>query len=390
MQIPGFASYKERHGITSRSVIEPGLERMERVLDKLGHPERFSKVIHVAGTNGKGSTIAFIKALCEAHSISYGAFQSPAIVDVHDQIVVDGQAITSEELDAVMMKIAQVPEAKELTDFELLTICAFVHFQYKAPEVWIIETGMGGRFDSTNVIPKSVAVITSLSLDHTNFLGTTLDSIGYHKAGIIKPHSNVFVPSSIYLPPIKQQVNEVQATLHSLEPFGPQVELSLLGEHQRMNATLAVHALESLFDLDPKKVELGLKKAYIPFRMEKIADNVYLDGAHNEASARSLVETVQQQFVGESIHIVMGILGDKDYETVLRLFEQVADRFTFVEFSHERALEPNRLVELCHINEFSVTDVQNLDINTLKNEKFKTFVTGSLYFLSEWRFKNSI
>lgn len=390
MQIPGFASYKERHGITSRSVIEPGLERMERVLDKLGHPERFSKVVHVAGTNGKGSTIAFMKALCEAHSISYGAFQSPAIVDVHDQIVVDGQAITSEELDAVMTKIAQVPEAKELTDFELLTICAFVHFQHKAPEVCIIETGMGGRFDSTNVIPKSVAVITSLSLDHTNFLGTTLDSIGYHKAGIIKPHSNVFVPSSIYLPPIKQQVDDVQATLHSLEPFGPQVELSLLGDHQKMNATLAVHALESLFDLDQKKVELGLKQAYIPFRMEKIADNVYMDGAHNEASARSLVETIRTEFRGQPIHIVLGILKDKDFEGVLRLFEEIADRMTFVEFSHVRALEPNRLVELCHINEFSVTDVQNLDINTLKNEKFKTFVTGSLYFLSEWRFKNRI
>lgn len=391
MQIPGFASYKERHGITSRSVIEPGLERMERVLDKLGHPERFSKVIHVAGTNGKGSTIAFIKALCEAHSISYGAFQSPAIVDVHDQIVVDGQAITSDELDAVMTEIAQVPGAKELTDFELLTICAFVHFQQKAPEVWVIETGMGGRFDSTNVIPKSVAVITSLSLDHTNFLGTTLDSIGFHKAGIIKPDADVFVPQSIYSPPIEQQTQAVNARLHRLDPFGPQVELSLLGNHQRMNATLAVHALQALFDLDSKKIERGLQQAYIPFRMEKIADNVYLDGAHNEASARSLVETIQKEFSNEKrVHIVMGILRDKEYVAVLRVFEQVADRMTFVEFSHERALEPNRLVELCRINEFSVTDVQNIDINTLKNENFETFVTGSLYFLSEWRFKNRI
>lgn len=390
MQIPGFASYKERHGITSRSVIEPGLERMERVLDKLEHPERFSKVIHVAGTNGKGSTIAFIKALCEAHSISYGAFQSPAIVDVHDQIVVDGQAITSDELDAVMTKIAQVPEAKELTDFELLTICAFVHFQQKAPEVWIIETGMGGRFDSTNVIPKSVAVITSLSLDHTNFLGSTLDSIGYHKAGIIKPHCDVFVSYSIFLPPIEQQAAEVQATLHVVEAIGPQVELSLLGDHQRMNATLAVHALEALIDLDPRKIELGLKQAYIPFRMEKLAENVYLDGAHNEASARSLVDTIQKEFAGETIHIVMGILQDKEYEAVLCLFEQVADRMTFVEFSHERALEPNRLVELCRVEEVEVSSVSNLDINSLKNSKNMTFVTGSLYFLSEWRFKNSI
>lgn len=390
MQIPGFASYKERHGITSRSVIEPGLERMERVLDKLGHPERFSKVIHVAGTNGKGSTIAFIKALCEAHSISYGAFQSPAIVDVHDQIVVDGQSITSDELDAVMTEIAQVPGAKELTDFELLTICAFVHFQQKAPEVWIIETGMGGRFDSTNVIPKSIAVITSLSLDHTNFLGTTLDSIGYHKAGIIKPDTDVFVPNSIYSPPIEQQTQAVNARLHRLDPFGPQVELSLLGDHQRMNATLAVNALQALFDLDSKKIELGLQQAYIPFRMEKIADNVYLDGAHNEASARSLVETIQKHFASETVHIIMGILRDKDYEEVLRLFEHVADIMTFVEFSHERALEPNRLVELCRVEEVEVVHVDNLDINSLKNSKNMTFVTGSLYFLSEWRFKNSI
>lgn len=390
MQIPGFASYKERHGITSRSVIEPGLERMERVLDKLGHPERFSKVIHVAGTNGKGSTIAFIKALCEMHSISYGAFQSPAIVDVHDQIVVDGQAITSDELNGVMTRIGQVPEAKELTDFELLTICAFIHFQQKAPQVWIIETGMGGRFDSTNVIPKSVAVITSLSLDHTNFLGTTLDSIGYHKAGIIKPDTDVFVPNSIYSPPIEQQTQAVNARFHRLDPFGPQVELSLLGDHQRMNATLAVNALQALFDLDSKKIELGLQQAYIPFRMEKIADNVYLDGAHNEASARSLVETIQKHFASETIHIIMGILRDKDYEEVLRLFEQVAGSMTFVEFSHERALEPNRLVELCRVEEVNMSHVDNLDINSLKNSKNMTFVTGSLYFLSEWRFKNRI
>lgn len=388
MKIPGLDAYKQRWGIGTRSVIEPGLERMKRVLEQLGHPEHFNKIIHVAGTNGKGSTIAFLKALCESHSIRYGAFQSPAILDVHDQIVVNGTNIIAEQLDAIMQQISQADQAEALTDFELITICAFMHFQQSNLDVWLIETGMGGRLDSTNVISQSTTVITSLSIDHTNFLGTTLDEIGEHKAGIIKPSSKVFLPESIYLPPFEKEAELKNAELIKLKPLVGDVEISLLGKHQRMNATLAVESLSDLFGLSPDKILVGLSKAYIPYRMEKIADNLYLDGAHNVAAAEALVEAIRTNFEGKPIHIIMGILKDKDYEQVVRTFEGVADKITFVDFSHERALESIRLVEICRLGNKSTSTIDELQKSLLIDDKYSSFITGSLYFLCEWAFKN--
>lgn len=389
MKITGFDTYKTRFGIESRSVIEPGLERIERVLAALGHPERHDKIIHVAGTNGKGSTIAFLKALCETHNLTYGAFQSPAIVDVHDQIVVNGTPISEHEMNSIVEKVSKVEEAKTLTDFELLTVCAFLFFQQKEVEMWLVETGMGGRYDSTNVVPNSTAVITSLSIDHTNFLGTTLDDIGSHKAGIIKQKANVFVPESIYLAPIEKEVETKNARLNMIAPLGDELEIALLGEHQRMNASLAVAAFQSLVDSNPGAIEQALKTAYIPFRMEKIAENVYLDGAHNLESAVKLAETIKKSFKGQSIHLIMGILADKEYKEILIALEEVADKITFVQFSHERALDANRLVELCRIENCDLKKVEDIVINLTNDGKTSTFLTGSLYFLTEWRFKNS-
>lgn len=389
MKITGFDTYKNRFGIESRSVIKPGLERIERVLAALGHPERHDKIIHVAGTNGKGSTIAFLKALCETHNLTYGAFQSPAIVDVHDQIVVNGTPISEHEMNSIVEKVSKVEEAKTLTDFELLTVCAFLFFQQKEVEMWLVETGMGGRFDSTNVVPNSTAIITSLSIDHTNFLGTTLDDIGYHKAGIIKQKANVFVPESIYLAPIEKEVETKNARLNMIAPLGDEIEIALLGDHQRMNASLAVAAFQSLVESNSDAIEQALKTAYIPFRMEKIAENVYLDGAHNLESVVKLAKTIKKSFKGQSIHLIMGILADKEYKEILIALEEVADKITFVQFSHERALDANRLVELCRIENCDLKKVEDIVINLTNDGKTSTFLTGSLYFLTEWRFKNS-
>ncbi|MFC4355999.1 bifunctional folylpolyglutamate synthase/dihydrofolate synthase [Chryseomicrobium palamuruense] len=390
MQIPGLDAYKEKWGIGSRSVIEPGLERMERVLAELGNPEQHDKIVHVAGTNGKGSTIAFMKAICESHGVTYGAFQSPAILDVHDQITINGQNATEVQLDSAMRRIAETKDADSLTDFELLTICAFLIFNESNVEIWLIETGMGGRYDSTNVIPQSIAIITSLAIEHTNFLGESLEEIGEHKAGILKQDSDVFLPEDIYLPPFEREADMKNARLFRMRPLTEDIELSLLGEHQRMNATLASTALSQYLQLDDTLLRSGLKKAFIPFRMEKITENIYLDGAHNPAAAKALVETIQAQFSNEKIHFVMGILKDKDFEEVLRTYETVANKFTFVDFSYERALKSNRLVELCRIQNVSCKHISEIDINLLNNDNYRSFITGSLYFLSEWKLKNRI
>ena len=390
MKIPGLDAYKEKWGIGSRSVIEPGLARMERVLTELGNPEQHDKIVHVAGTNGKGSTIAFMKAICEAHGVTYGAFQSPAIFDVHDQININGENVTSDQLNEAMEKIATIQQADTLTDFEFLTICAFLIFKETNVEVWLMETGMGGRYDSTNVVPQSIAVITSIALDHTNFLGTTLDEIGEHKAGIIKQNSDVFLPQDIYLPPFEREADKKNARLFRMKPLTTDIDLSLLGDHQRMNATLAATALSQFLQLDDKKLRIGLQQAFIPFRMEQITEHLYLDGAHNPAAASALVQTIKTQFPNERIHIVMGILKDKDFEAVLRTFESVADKLTFVDFSHERALEANRLVEICRIEDKQSKDIIEIALKRLDLKEYRTFVTGSLYFLTEWKFKNRI
>lgn len=388
MKIPGLDAYKENWGIGSRSVIEPGLERMERVLAELGNPEQHDKVVHVAGTNGKGSTIAFMKAICESHGVTYGAFQSPAIIDVHDQININGENVTPNQLDTAMEQIAQTKDAASLTDFEVLTICAFLVFKETKIDIWLIETGMGGRYDSTNVIPKSIAVIISLAIDHTNFLGETLDEIGEHKAGIIKQEADVFLPEGIYLPPFEREADKKNARLFRMKPLSEDIKLSLIGEHQRMNATLAATALSQYFQLDDKNLRIGLQNAFIPFRMEKITDHLYLDGAHNPAAAEALVKTIQKEFPNERIHFVMGILRDKDYETVLRILETVASKFTFVDFSHERAIEAKSLVEKCRIQDKHRKDISEIDKNYVSSAEYRTFLTGSLYFLTEWKFKN--
>lgn len=390
MKIPGLDAYKEKWGIGSRSVIEPGIERMERVLKELGNPERHDKIVHVAGTNGKGSTIAFMKAICKSHGVTYGAFQSPAIVDLHDQINVNGVNVSSDQMNEALKKIARTQEADALTDFELLTICAFLIFKETNVEIWLIETGMGGRYDSTNVIPQSIPVITSLAIDHTNFLGKTLEEIGEHKAGIIKQDANVFLPEDIYLPPFEREADKKNARLFRMKPLRQDFQLSLLGDHQRMNATLAATALSQYIQLDDAKLRIGLQQAFIPFRMQKISKHLYLDGAHNPAASKALVDTIQSQFPNDRIHIVMGILYDKDYEKVLRTFETIADKITFVDFSHERALKANRLVELCRIQDVHHKHISNLDMNSLKSLEYRTFITGSLYFLTEWEFKNRI
>lgn len=406
MEIINFNLYKKKWNVESETMIKPGLEAIQKVLKKLGNPQNKHRTIHVAGTNGKGSTIAFLSALAKEHGLAFGSFTSPSIVDVHDQIQLNGRNVTEQQMDIAFEKIYKAGLSGMLTDFELLTVVAFLVFEDKALDVVFIEAGMGGRLDSTNVMNQSVAVIPSISKDHTNFLGDTVEKISWHKAGILKEGGKLVVgtlsetASKVVYEEAKQKnvfVLEIGKTFSIKENTYIYREIlfqnlhpQMLGEHQLSNMVLAITALvESGFQLIESKVQIAVKKASLQGRMERVSEHIYFDGAHNEASIDALVETIKDKFQGKPVHFIVGILKDKDYPYMLRRLEEVASSFEFVDFHHERALSASILYNSClHSVKRITKDVGDIDFKNRESSDI-TIVTGSFYFITELRIKTA-
>ena len=379
--INGLAEYKKRWDIETDNAIKPGLDAIRSALGELGNPEAEGRFVHIAGTNGKGSTAAMLSAVLQAHGKSVGTFYSPGIIDLHDQIQINGEPISPQALDEVMKELSGIETA--LTDFELLTAAAYVHFRNASPDYVIIEAGMGGRFDSTNVIDPEVAIIPSVSKEHTNFLGEDIKDIACHKAGIIKKWRPVVAG------PLEEQVmeviREVTQKQHAelIVPGTPyQGMLSLKGAHQRWNAQIALEAAKELLgtSFDGQLAQVALSKASIPYRFEAYAEGLIFDGAHNEASIDALVETIRAEFPGKSIRIAMGMLKDKPYEKVLRKLEAISDDFVFLDFDNPRALPAEKLFA---VSNSKIKTIKNIyDILPVNGYGEVTIVTGSLYLLS--------
>ncbi|WP_391116188.1 bifunctional folylpolyglutamate synthase/dihydrofolate synthase [Psychrobacillus sp. L3] len=404
MEITNFNIYKKKWKVLSETIIKPGLESIQLALDKLGNPQDKHRIIHVAGTNGKGSTIAFLSAIAREHGITYGSFTSPCIIDVHDQIQLNGQHVTSEQMDRAFQKMQQAGLSGMLTDFELLTVTAFLVFEDVAVDVLFLEAGMGGRFDSTNVMKKSIAVIPSISIDHTNFLGETIEEISWHKAGVLKENGKLVIgllveeARNVFI----TEANEKSTSVIEFErdfivenntyTYGniqfEQLHPRMIGEHQMSNMALSITALvECGFSLEESKTQLAVGQASLSGRMENIRGNIYCDGAHNQASIDALVETIKKYFPNKRIHFIIGILKDKDYVSMLRRLEEVGSSFEFVEFHHERALSAKELYKHC-LHEVKVVTKDIDKVNIGKNLNIDiTIITGSLYFISEIRSK---
>ncbi|ALS78997.1 bifunctional folylpolyglutamate synthase/dihydrofolate synthase [Planococcus kocurii] len=382
--IIGLEQYKTKWNIQTDSAIHPGLEAITSALEELGNPHKAGKFVHLAGTNGKGSTATFLSAILQAHEHSVGNFYSPCIENLHDQIQIDGKPVSSDELDLVMKQLSMV--TTPLTDFELLTAAAFMIFRNHALDFTIIEAGMGGGLDSTNVIHPEIAIIPSISMDHTNFLGTTIEEIAWHKAGIIKKWKPVVVGKLTH-----EALEIVQATANDLhaEVIQPQelatVQLKLKGPHQLVNASLALEAARELLGagFSEQKALQSLSFAHIAYRFEEVFPEVFFDGAHNKASAEALVETIKQLFPNRPIHIVMGVLKGKDYASVLRQLETVSDHFTFVDFDDSRALPAEILFS--ENSSKRKTILNWYDILPVHDNEEVTIVTGSIYLLTVLR-----
>lgn len=392
--------------------IKFGLKRVRQVCAYLGNPQDKLKIVHVAGTNGKGSVCAFISSILRVARYKTGLYTSPHLVDVRERFQLNSHKISKKDLVGFLEQIRLATDNLEikLTYFEALTILAFLYFEQEQVEVAILEVGMGGRLDATNVIKSSLAtVITNVDFDHTQYLGKTLEAIAREKAGIIKPDGVVVtaVTQSRVLNIIKQVCQKNKCTLwqtgESIEI--PSVKLGLRGDHQLQNAACAIGAIQSLrlrgFSISNPAIESGLRRTVWPGRLEvqKLRANngaaraVLLDGAHNPAGAVVLSKFLQSKTVKyRQVILIFGVLKDKDYCSMIKSLSKVSDKVILVRPKSMRALSPALMYaqwskEALKENIFTVNNTRKALTLALDLAEANDLVcvTGSLYLVGEMR-----
>ncbi|MBP1737130.1 MAG: FolC bifunctional protein [Oscillospiraceae bacterium] len=349
-----------------------GLSRIRELLAALGNPQKTLRFVHVAGTNGKGSTSAMLASILAAAGYRVGLFTSPCLERINEQITVNGEPISDEALGAGMGALKQAAEAMAdpPSEFEVLTALAFLHFVQCGCDLVVLEVGMGGATDSTNVIdPPEAAVITAISLDHTAVLGHSLTEIAAVKAGIIKSGCDVVLYPNPSVERIIAEICDRQgARLHPVELAratalkhglegqtfqwdGEELFLPLLGGHQLNNAAAALTTIEILrtrgWSVSPEAVRLGLRRTRWPARFEVLIREplFLLDGGHNPQGAAALADNIAEYLPGRTLTFLVGLLADKDYEAMLRRVEPFASAFVAVSPNNSRALPVEALAE---------------------------------------------
>ena len=334
----GFYHSLERFGI------RPGLERIGALCERLGSPQNRFRCVHAAGTNGKGSTCTGIASVLTAAGYRTGLYTSPYVIDFRERIRLNGEMIPPEDLIRVTQTVRSAVEALAgeqiyVTEFEAVTAAAFLYYAEQGCDIAVLETGLGGRFDATNIIEEPLcSVITSVSYDHIRILGNTLEEIAAEKCGIIKPGCDVITGSGqapCVLDVIRQTAMERQAELTVASPdcfqivagsiagtdvlYGNMaIRIPLAGQHQLENAALASAAIEVLrrkgYRITDEALAEGFARTRIPARTEIISRSppVILDGSHNDGSTAALAETLRAYLPGKRILAVMGMMADKD------------------------------------------------------------------------------
>ena len=366
--------------------IDPTLDRVKLALDILGDPQRSYPSIHITGTNGKTSTSRMIDSLLTAFGMKTGRFTSPHLLDVRERISLEGHPITREGFvrawEDVAPYIGMVDERSQeeggprLSFFEVFTIMAYAAFADYPVDAAVVEVGMGGRWDATNVIDASVAVITPIALDHTKWLGSTIEEIAREKAGIIKPGQVVVImqQEEAVLDILLEQARSVDAiarvegrdfevvdrqmgvggqmvTIRTPSAIYEDVFVPLFGQYQAHNAAAALVAVEAFMGgrgLDGRIVEQGLMNASSPGRMQVVrhSPTIIVDAAHNPAGAATLREAVESSFAFARIAGVYSAMGDKDVEGVLSEVEPFVDHLVVTQMPGERAADLARLEEI--------------------------------------------
>lgn len=408
---------------------KPGLKRMEWMMERLNHPERSFKSIHIGGTNGKGSTVAYLTQLFLSSGQAVGSFTSPHIMRFNERISLNGQPIPDDDVIALANRIKPLydeifeTELGGLTHFEVVSSMMFLYFSEQQPDVVLVEVGLGGLFDSTNIITPELVIITTIGLDHINILGGTFAKIAFQKAGIIKPHIPIVLGNIMNQDAKKvlvETANEREAELavfgekfqavthrneedlfehfsyKSADVYYSNLMITLLGQHQIENAATALHAYRMYcqahgIDYTEDTIREGLEAAFWPVRMEILSKKplIILDGAHNEAAMEALLKTLEDNFAGRPIKVMYATLTTKELETISRLLQNIPNSsFYLTTFDFPQAATLDDLKERMQIAAASYHEDWQVALNKLSskaNEDDVILVTGSLYFLSDVR-----
>jgi len=409
-----------------------GLENIRKLLDKLGNPQEGLDVIHVAGTNGKGSTCAFLSSVLSEEGYRVGLYTSPYLEMFNERIQISGKPIENKRFADLTNRVKK--KVEELisegnahpTEFEIVTAVAFCYFKEENVDFLILEVGMGGRLDATNIIEKAlVSVIVPIALDHTQHLGKTIGEIAREKAGIIKEnglvvsasqtteaenvikdicrekHAKLEIVKTYNYQIVKRSLKAYEFKSTGLNGFG-KLRIGLLGEHQIRNCILAVRVLGILVSehgikLDSEAIRSGLEKAKWPGRLELLAENpcVIIDGAHNRHGAVVLDNFLKYHFkskkkrVGKMIGVV-GVLGDKDAKGIIDETVPFLDMVIATEPENKRAMQVDDLKALIEMKNDSVQVIKNAEEAVERALQFAEFedcviIYGSLYLIGHAR-----
>jgi dihydrofolate synthase / folylpolyglutamate synthase len=331
--------------------IKLGLENIRRLIAELRVDLNGAGVIHVAGTNGKGSVCAMIDSICRAQKYRTGLFVSPHLVTFRERIRVDSEMISEKDVATGLIRIQKLVADWEPhpTFFEITTALALKHFAAEKIDIVILETGLGGRLDATNAVESNVAVITSIALDHEKWLGDSLEKIAAEKAGIIKAKTPVV--SAAQLPEgekvIRARAAECEAPLQFVEEPYTKSPVALRGQHQKLNAAIAVAAIHAAkIEIDDRAIGRGLATVEWPARFQFWDRRTVVDGAHNPAAAKILAGTWREIFGNERATLILAILSDKDLRKICEALMPIADFILLPKIRTERAVEPEKLEKI--------------------------------------------
>ena len=399
------------YGLRSRG-IKLDLENTKEIMSELGNPQDHMKCIHVAGTDGKGSVCACIASILRASKIRTGLYTSPHLTEFNERISINGNDITDEELTALIEKVRPIitsmeEDGKKPTFFEMTTAMAFLHFKENDVEYAVIEVGMGGRLDSTNIIVPEVCVISNISMDHEEYLGDTIEKIASEKAGILKRNVPcVTMNANPAYMVISDVAKEKGAVLTRVVPEDivvkekrydrtlftfkeEEYEVSVPGGYQALNASLAIEAVSKLDiygQLLRCNVREGLRSVRWPCRMEKVKDlPIILDVTHTLAGSKVLVESIGEMY--DKVTLVFGLLDDKDIDGVSKNLSKIAKKVIVTSPDSDRALGKERVEEICrrYFDEVVISENVSdaMDIAMRIRGEDPVLVTGSFHMAGD-------
>lgn len=405
-----------------------GLERTERLLELIGNPHKKIKLIHIAGTNGKGSTSAILGRILIEHGYKVGYFNSPHLEDIEETIRINEENIKEEDFISLINEIKPYVEKvveegfNHPTEFEVLTCIMFLYLYRNSVDFGVIEVGLGGRLDSTNVLTPILSIITSISLDHTNILGDTIEEITNEKVGIIKDNIPVITCNQkeealkvIVNKAINTKSELIIANLNNYKFIGvnnnkisqrilvklkdkdEELNLSLLGKHQIINLSLAIEGIKELenlkyINLDIDKIKSAVEKVKWKGRLEVLSKNPYivLDGAHNTSGVEFLKSNLSEYFIYSKLYLILGVLADKEVEKMLKVLAPLASEIytlTANSVRAEGAEELKNIVKKYNDNCIAFNDY--LDAINYAKSKAKEddliLASGSLYMIGTLR-----